>query len=184
MKGMLKDIMCHCMSNIGQGMRHVRKDIIYCRGADIVHAAESKHRGPDNAGFSIVEVMIGIAVFSIGVLAIFSMQLSGVKGNSTARHYTEASTIGVDKIEALMALPYTHDDLKDIKNDGVAGLFNATAGTADYSDVDPSGQYTIFWNVADEDIIEHTKTVSVIIVWDGNGMKRSVSMQRIIPEII
>ena len=181
---MLKDILYHCVSDIEQGMGHLRKAIMCRCGTDIVQAANSERRGPDNAGFSIVEVMIGIAVFSVGVLAILSMQISGVKGNSIARHYTEASTIGVDKIEALMALPYTHADLQDIRSDGVAGLFNATGGSADHSENDPSGQYTIFWNVADEDIIEHSKTVSVIVVWTGNGMKRSVSMQRIIPEII
>jgi prepilin-type N-terminal cleavage/methylation domain-containing protein len=166
----------------------MRNNIRSYRGTDFVQAAGRKHGAPDNAGFSLIEVMIGIAIFSIGVLAIFGMQLSGIKGNSTARHYTETSTGGVDKIEALIALPYTHPDLTDTDGDGGAGgdlgLFDATVGAADHFENDPAGQYTIFWNVADNDLIEHSKTVSVIILFNGTGMQRSVSMQRVIPEII
>lgn len=164
------------------------KEISSYSVAGIVKTAESKYVGSENAGFSLIEVMIGIAIFSIGILAVFGMQVSGIRGNSTARHYTETSTGGVDKIEELIALPYTHPDLSDTDGDGGSGgdlgLFDATVGAADHFENDPAGRYTIFWNVADNDLIEHSKTVSVIMLWNGTGMQRSVSMQRVIPEII
>lgn len=165
-------------------MRRMLKEIIIYHGTDIVQTTGNRQRGADNAGFSLIEVMIGVLIFSIGVLAIFGMQLSGIRGNSTARHYTETATIGVDKIEELIALPYTDDSLKDEDNDGVAGLFDVGESADSGPEDDPAGRYTIFWNVADDDLVEHSKTVSVIILWSGTGMQRSVSMQRVIPEII
>ena len=166
----------------------MRKDKRNLLGMRFVQTAGNKHTETETAGFSLIEVMIGILIFSIGVLAIFGMQLSGMRGNSTARHYTDTATIGMDKMEELIAQPYTNADLNDTDGDGNAGadlgLFDATVGSADHFENDPAGQYTIFWNVADEDLIEHSKTVSVIILWNGTGMERSVSMQRVIPEII
>ncbi|MDX9788266.1 MAG: prepilin-type N-terminal cleavage/methylation domain-containing protein [Desulfobacterales bacterium] len=159
-----------------------------CFGVESVPGVRGKKSiGLDRNGFSIVEVMIGIAIFSIGVLAVANMQISAMQGNTSARQYTEASTWGMDKIETLMMLPYNHSDLNDTDGDGGAGdrgLFDVTAASADHIENDPSGQYTLYWNVAVDDLIERTKTVSVIIIWRGNGMQRSVSMQRVVPEII
>lgn len=146
------------------------------------------HMKAGQKGFSLIEVMIGLLVFTIGILAIFSMQLSGIKGNSTGRQYTEASTLAMNKIEALMLLPYDADALADTDEDGDdgvdLGLYDVTDGTADNSETDPAGQYTIYWNVAEDDLVGGCKTVSVIVVWNGVGMERTVSMQRVIPEII
>lgn len=152
-----------------------------------VYGGKQKSLGPDQSGFSIIEVMIGIAIFSIGILAVGGMQMSGIRGNTSARQYTEASTAGMDRIETLMTLPYNHPDLTDTDGDGGGagdrGLFDVTVASADHFENDPNGQYTIYWNVAQDDLIENSKTVSVIIIWSGN-MQRSVSLQRVIPEII
>ena len=152
------------------------------------------------AGVTLVEAMIGLAIFAIGVIAVCGMQIAGTNGSSVARQYTEASTIGMDKIEELIALPFNtfdpaliNSDLVDTDGDGCKGcaedspeylgLFDATPATADHTDTDPSGRYTIYWNIADEDLSDYTKTVSVIVVWNGTGMQRSVSIQRVIPLI-
>lgn len=166
-------------------MLNIKPDIGFKKGAD---AGKKKSLVPDQSGFSLIEVMIGIAIFSIGVLAVGGMQVSGIRGNTSARQYTEASTWGMDKIETLMTRPYNHRDLTDRDGDGGGagdkGLFDATVASADWYENDPDGRYTIYWNVANNDLIENSKTVSVIILWRGNGTQRSVSLQRVIPEII
>jgi prepilin-type N-terminal cleavage/methylation domain-containing protein len=58
-------------------------------------------------GFTLLEVMISIAILSIGLLAIASMQVRAVEGNASADRLTEGTNWGQDKIEELMALPYT-----------------------------------------------------------------------------
>ena len=45
-----------------------------------------------NRGFTLVEVMIGMAIFLIGFLAVSSLQTTAIKGNTGARKATEAAT--------------------------------------------------------------------------------------------
>ncbi len=182
-------------------MRRMAENVINrtATGGDCM--VEEKVKKDGQAGFTIIEVMIGAAIFAFGVIAVCGMQIAGTSGTAVASRYTEASTVGMDKIEELMALPFdTFDttlldsDLVDTDGDGCKGcpkdypeylgLFDATAGTADNSEIDPSGRYTIYWNIADEDLSEFTKTVSVIVVWNETGKQRSVSMQRVIPLIL
>jgi len=170
---------------------------------------EEKVKKDGQAGFTIIEVMIGAAIFAFGVIAVCGMQIAGTSGTAVASRYTEASTVGMDKIEELMALPFDTFDttlldpaLVDRDGDGCKhcpegspdylGLFDATPATADHTEIPPdpsdpsvrSSQYTIYWNIADEDLSEFTKTVSVIVVWNETGKQRSVSMQRVIPLIL
>ncbi|MBS1221788.1 MAG: hypothetical protein H6R23_1408, partial [Proteobacteria bacterium] len=62
-------------------------------------------------GFSLIEVLVALAVFSIGLLAIFSMHFSSIKTNVVARGVTENITVATAKAEQLMALAYDHADL-------------------------------------------------------------------------
>ena len=57
-------------------------------------------------GFTLVEVMIGMAIFLIGFLAVGSMQLSAVSNNTGAREATEAATRAAGRLETLISLPY------------------------------------------------------------------------------
>ena len=62
-------------------------------------------------GFTLIEVLIALAVFSIGILAVGSLQLRSTGGNTNARILTEASIWGQDRVETLMSLPYTDPNL-------------------------------------------------------------------------
>ncbi len=145
--------------------------------------SRSRPKQPSHeAGFTLIEVMIAVAILSIGVLSIGGMQISAMKGNATGRTITEAAVGAADQLETFMSLPWDHADLQDTDGDGENGLGDATVATADRSQV--VGQYTIFWNVADELLIENTKTVSVIVIKTGGGVQRHVAMQSVIPRII
>jgi hypothetical protein len=50
---------------------------------------------------------------------------------------------------------------------------------ADYTLSPPSGEYTIYWNVADNYPINDTKTVMVIVTTTGLGQRRTVALQHI-----
>jgi prepilin-type N-terminal cleavage/methylation domain-containing protein len=64
-----------------------------------------------NKGFSLIEVLIAMAIFSIGILAVGSMQLASTKNNTTGNITTQASMLARQKIEELRAV---QEDLKDI----------------------------------------------------------------------
>ena len=63
-----------------------------------------------NRGFSLIEVMIAMAIFSIGILAVGSMQLSSTKNNTTGNITTQATMLARQKIEELRVV----QDLNDI----------------------------------------------------------------------
>lgn len=74
---------------------------------------KEKHRvyKDKTGGYTLIEVLIAIAIFSIGIIGVGHMQLRSTSGNSTARIGTEASVWAQDQVETLMLLPYTHADL-------------------------------------------------------------------------
>ncbi len=66
-------------------------------------------------------------------------------------------------------------DTYDTDDDGVAddsndfGLDDATVKTADHYEDSPDGNYTIFWNIADDVPVPDCKTIRVIVT--GNTQK-------------
>ena len=77
-------------------------------------------------GFTLIEVLIALAIFSIGFLAVGSMQLRSTGGSTNARILTEASIWAQDRVETLMSLPYNDPNL-------VAGGTQYTVTTNNYS---------------------------------------------------
>ena len=58
-------------------------------------------------GFTLIEVLIAMAIFSIGILGVGTMQLRSTTGNTSARIRTEASIWGQDLVETLMLRSYS-----------------------------------------------------------------------------
>jgi type IV pilus assembly protein PilV len=90
---------------------------------------------PTSAGFTLMEVMVAMGIFSIGILAVFAMQIKAVNQNSAARFQSEATSIAAHKMERLMTAPWDHNDLID------------TAGKKNH--VETVGPYTVQWSVTD-----------------------------------
>jgi type IV pilus assembly protein PilV len=110
-------------------------------------------------GLTLIEVLIALAVFSIGVLAIGSMQIKAINGNASARMQTEATAYAVDRVERLLALPYDDPNLDELNNPHQA--------------IDES--YTIVWNVTDDVPINDTKTIKISVI-PANPNARTVSL--------
>ena len=62
-------------------------------------------------GFTLIEVLIALTIFAVGLLAIAAMQTSAIRMNATGNRLTELSTVGIDKFEELMSLPFTNAQL-------------------------------------------------------------------------
>ena len=124
---------------------------------------EMKHIN-NQEGFTLIEVIIALAVLAFGILSIMLMQVSVIKGNSTANTITNESNWAADQVEKLILLDYNDNILKDTTGDGTTGLNAETAATADQNYISPDGFYTIFWNIADDYPIIDSKRIRVIVL--------------------
>ena len=110
---------------------------------DCHKAAETVREKRGQRGFTLIEVLIAMAIFSLGMLAVGTLQITSTNSNASARIHTEEYTWVVDRIERLTGLDYDHADL--------------TAG--DHSDV--RGSYNITWTVVDETPVAGAKRIAV-----------------------
>ncbi len=81
-------------------------------------------------GFSLIEVLVGLVILAIGLLAIAGMQITSVRGNFFSSNMTQASILGQDRLETLRNLPFAHADLS-VGNHN-EGLIAGTIFTRDY----------------------------------------------------
>jgi type IV pilus assembly protein PilV len=122
-------------------------------------------------GFSLIEILIAITVFAIGILAV-GIGLS----------YTDP-------------LNFDNDDDgtdQDLDNDGDDdsgnnfGLDDANATVADHNDPNNpvDGRYNIFWNIATDHPMNNIKEIGVIITWTDKGAPKKVSITSMKADII
>ena len=111
-------------------------------------------------GFTLIEVLVGLTIFAVGLLAVAAMQTSAIKMNSNAGKLTNLSTWGMDKIEELSALPYS-DPLLD------------SAGNP-HQEV--SGDYTISWTVIDDNPATSIKNITIMVT--GRGKTANISFYK------
>jgi type IV pilus modification protein PilV len=141
-----------------------------------VRAAIHRNTTSKEGGFTLLEVLIAVAILTFGILAVASMQVSAIRGNSQAWDVTEAATSAMDRIEKLMLADYDTDaDLADTDTDGIAGLDDDTAATADLSDTSHP-VYDLFWNIAVNQPRINTKTVRLIVRWNVRGVAKRISL--------
>ena len=56
-------------------------------------------------GFSLIEVLIGLSILAIALLAIAGMQITSIQGNAFSSGMMQASVFGQDGLEILKSLP-------------------------------------------------------------------------------
>lgn len=137
-------------------------------------------------GFSLIEILIAITVFAIGILAVNMMQVTAIKGNSFANDLTEATTLAQDRMEKLIGLSYIDPLNNDTNGNYTAGLDDADATAADHNDPNNpvNGGYNIFWNIARNYPISNTKEMRVIVTWIDKGVQKRVSITSMKADII
>lgn len=101
-------------------------------------------------GFTLIETLMAMAIFTIGILGLFGMQTAVITKNLAANTITTGATWAADRIELLLGRDYS--DLRDTDSDGCAGLNDRTDATDDSSQSLSSGTvppvYKMYWNVA------------------------------------
>ncbi|PQP33111.1 prepilin-type cleavage/methylation domain-containing protein [Desulfobacteraceae bacterium SEEP-SAG10] len=141
-------------------------------GKSYTRTMETGTRKPKkDEGFTLIEVLIAISIFAVGLLAVAAMQTSAIRVNSSAAQLTELNTWGIDKLEQLMALPYTDPWLDP------AGNFPNfdTAGNT-HQDPQTTGGFTVRWNITDGDTAANTpvtgnKLIEIFVTGKGKTLR-------------
>jgi len=112
------------------------------------------NRDRDSKGFTLIEVLIALAIFSIGILAVASLQVSARLQSRNSVEITEASAIASGQMEELMLRPFDHADLDPALNPHQL----------------TSGKYTIGWLVTESDLngdaLNDSKTVELTVSYN------------------
>ncbi len=113
-------------------------------------------------GFTLIEVLIGLVLLAIGLLAIAGMQITSVRGNFFSKNLSEASVLGQDRLEELRNRSYGHAELTvGNHNDGT---IPGTIFTRDYnvSIVPNTTMLSIVVNVRWRDSTDHAVSFTTV----------------------
>ncbi|MCP4579685.1 MAG: prepilin-type N-terminal cleavage/methylation domain-containing protein [Deltaproteobacteria bacterium] len=124
-------------------------------------------------GFTLLEVLMAMALLAFGILAVGSMQVASIQANRHANHVTAASVFARDRMERVMALAYPTPPL--LTDDGL------TAGT--YEDPEPPEGYTVNWTIVDGSAGGvtplNTKLITVTVAHDS--LQKDIVLMNIKP---
>lgn len=137
-------------------------------------------------GFTLIEVLIAMAILSIGILGVAAMQIRGINGNTNAGRVTSQASWAGNHIESIISLPYSHADL--VAGDHSVASGNLTAatdgidnnGNGQIDETGETGNVAISWNVTDDTPVDNTKTITVQVV----GTNKTVTFDFIKADII
>lgn len=66
-----------------------------------------------DSGFTLVEVLIAMAILSVGILGIAGLAGTAVKSSGYSKSLTQATNLAQDRIEALMSVDYLNIQASD-----------------------------------------------------------------------
>jgi type IV pilus assembly protein PilV len=109
------------------------------------------------SGFTLIEVLVAITIFAVGLLAVAVLQTSAIKMNSTSGKLTNLSTLAMDQIEKLSALPYTDPAFDPDDNPYQNNV----------------GDYTVSYNVTPDSPMLNIMTIQVTVT--GRGKTENIT---------
>ena len=142
-------------------------------------------------GFTLIEVLMALAVFAIGFLAVATMQTTSIQGNTNAYRKTDMTAAATAHIENLLSFEYDDTILAPVANftvditaDGIDNDYNGTVDDA--SDSGPgSNNIRVHRRIIENFPLENTKTIEITIIYTNrSGQTRQIQVQSNLADII
>lgn len=108
----------------------------------------------DANGFTLIEILIATVIITVASLGVVSLTIGIIRGNSSSKRLTIATTLAQDRLENVKRLGYS--------NAGTA------AGTENYGTIANYGGYKRVTSVADNTPDSNIKTITVMVYWYSN----------------
>lgn len=123
-------------------------------------------------GFTLIEVMLALAILGIGLLGLAVMQLHAMRGGTSGRHTTQAAVIARDRMEVLHRVDWSDAALSD-----TAGAWSAPATVSHVVQATPADAveqvYSLSARVTDRTPV--LKEIAVRVTWnEPNRPNRSL----------
>lgn len=119
-------------------------------------------------GFSLVDAMVGMAVFAIVALALASQASRTILANHSAKRTTTSAVRASQEVDQMISLRYHDTRIDD-------GTFTIPADEG----------YAISYEVREDDALPNTKSVKMTVTFtEKGGSQRTVSYNYLLPEII
>jgi Tfp pilus assembly protein PilV len=125
---------------------------------------------PDGMGFSIVEILIAIVILGLALLGFAGVTFYSINQVHSADMVSVATTLAMDQLEAIKALPYEEVTSGSDPNNPVTQLG------------EPEGSYTREWTVQEDTPDAGTKTVRVTVSYADRERDKQVQVFTIIAE--
>jgi type IV pilus assembly protein PilV len=116
-----------------------------------------------SAGFTLIEILIALVIFSISILAFAGLTVTATRSGSYGGRMTEAVTFAQDKLEELKANSWGNIVSGGDRKTGPTGI-----------------NYTRNWKVLEKDT-RNLKTVSITIDWKDRA-DHSISLFTVISQ--
>ena len=118
----------------------------------------------DKKGFTLLEILVGLVLLAVGLLAIAGMHISSIRGNFFSHHLTQASYVAQDRLEFIDNLTYDAPQLQ-------AGNYNDGSIQVYGSDILFNRSYAVSIN-------GDLKTIAYVVIWN-DGVDRRISFSTI-----
>jgi prepilin-type N-terminal cleavage/methylation domain-containing protein len=116
--------------------------------------------------FTLIEILIAMAIFSIGILGMVSLQISTARNTKTGNVVTQAAMLARNQIETLKR---------------VTDVTTLASGTE--TDIDPQGNpggiFDRSWTISNPLGGGNTRQIAVTVSWHHKGGNRSVELSTI-----
>jgi len=109
-----------------------------------------------NRGFTLLEVLLAITIFAVGLLALATMQISAIGGNRLGNEVTQATFLGQAKLEELK---------------------NSTDIANEQDGNDRQGVFNRSWAITPN--TTYSRLVTVTIAWTTGGNTHNVVLSTV-----
>lgn len=120
---------------------------------------------PNDSGYSLIEVLLAVAILTIGMLGTSALALGVINGNSVSKDVTTGATLAQDKMESIREAGFLGLPTSDTTEIEDYGDIQYTVGseTADYS------AYKRITTIQVNSPMVGMKTATVSVYWDSNS---------------